>query len=48
MDGKPCDITSSTSGVLYEGEWLTTTPNGTQYFYHDLPLEEYGVKKDED
>lgn len=43
MDGKPSDTTSGTSGVLREGTWLTTVTDGTQYFYHDLPLEEYGV-----
>jgi predicted amidohydrolase len=48
MDGEPSSNTSSTSGVLHEGTWLTTVPDGTQYFYHDLSLEEYGVKPDED
>lgn len=48
MDGKPSDTTSGTSGVLREGTWLTTVTEGTQYFYHDLLLEEYGVQKNDD
>ena len=31
--------TSSESGVLIDGEWVTKVPrSGTQYFYYDLPL----------
>ena len=33
--------TSSQSGVLINGEWVTSVPRtGTQYFYYDLPLAE--------
>jgi hypothetical protein len=32
--------TSSQSGVLIGGEWVTTVPRtGTHYFYYDLPIE---------
>jgi len=33
--------TSSQSGVVINGEWVTSVPRtGTQYFYYDFPLEE--------
>ena len=47
IDGTYSEDTSSTSGVLGYGEWLTTVPKGTQYFYHDFALDKYGIPADE-
>ena len=36
--------TSSQSGVIINGEWVTSVPRtGTQYFYHDLKIEEIAL-----
>ena len=45
INGEPSKSgTSSTSGVLYKGDWLTTAPDeDTQYFYHDFQLDEFGI-----
>lgn len=43
MNGDEYDgMTSSESGVLLDGEWLTKVPRtGTQYFYHDFDLDKF-------
>ena len=36
--------TSSESGVIVDGKWVTKVPrSGTQYFYHDFSIEDMGI-----
>lgn len=37
--------TSSESGVIIKGEWVTNVPRtGTQYFYHDFPTDDLTIE----
>jgi hypothetical protein len=45
MDGSEYNgLTSSESGVVVNGRWVTSVPRtGTQYFYHDFLIDEVAV-----